>query len=97
MGAYDVQKSNASFSQQYFVPFGAKPDLLAKRIQIRQTSKLHYQLIVDKVIYDIYPGRNNVFFVICLFVYQIQSKAGGYVGMLDIGGKSIDLLSIINK
>jgi hypothetical protein len=47
------------FSSQYFLPLGAKPDVMSKRMQIRQGSKWppHYQIRSDMTIYDLFSVR----------------------------------------
>lgn len=74
-------------------------------IKIRQASKFppHYQILIDDTVYDVPSGRNNLFDVLALFVYQIKMNYNGYLGyysfdirLLFLGGKAIDLLSVIS-
>eukprot|EP00842_Homolaphlyctis_polyrhiza_P005046 jgi/Hompol1/5542/HPOL_004522-RA len=66
-------------------------------IMIREQTKwpAHYQLIVDNIIWDVYPSRNNLFHAISLFIYAVKNTSSGYIGMLNLGGKSTDLVDIV--
>ncbi|KAJ3397511.1 hypothetical protein HDU92_007174 [Lobulomyces angularis] len=85
------------FLSKYFLSVDSKPDP-SKSIQIRHYSKLppHYNLVVEgKTIWDVYPKRNNVFQVIAIFCHYIRVTSNGYLGMLNLGGKSLNLLDTI--
>lgn len=83
------------FTNKYYLPVDSKPDVM-RSIQIRHYTKhpAHYNLIVEKMIWDVYPKRNNVFQTLVLFTYYVKLVAGGYLGLLNLGGNSINLLSI---
>ncbi|KAI8900279.1 cytochrome B561, N terminal-domain-containing protein [Globomyces pollinis-pini] len=83
------------FTNNYFLD-SLKPRQMS-RIRIRQSTKSppHFQLLVDNNILDVAMGRNNLFDTLSLFVYHIKIKDGGYLGLLNLGGKAIDLLSIL--
>ncbi|KAI9012859.1 cytochrome B561, N terminal-domain-containing protein [Gaertneriomyces semiglobifer] len=89
---------NYAFSSKYFVPVGSKPDP-ARSIQLRNYTKWppHYNLVVEGVVYDVYPGRNNMLQAQCLFAYYLRSKASSYIGLLHVGGKAIDLTQVVSR
>ncbi|KAI9090851.1 cytochrome B561, N terminal-domain-containing protein [Phlyctochytrium arcticum] len=87
---------NLPFSPKYFVPLGVKPGP-SQSIQIRHYTRWppHYNLVVEGTVYDVYPGRNNVFQVIALFTHYINKEASGYIGPLNVAGKTVELTSIV--
>ena len=81
--------------------------MAAKRIYLKHGSKWppHYQVVVDQVVYDLYPvfcnnfnfqGRNNVFQAIALMAHCVRLKSGGYIGPLDLGSRVLGLLDVIS-
>ncbi|KAJ3016706.1 hypothetical protein HKX48_003910 [Thoreauomyces humboldtii] len=86
------------FSKDYFIPLEKKPeDSRSKNVQIRHYTKWppHYHDVVEGTVYDIYSGRNNAFQTLCLFAYYIKTEAAGYIGNLHVGGKTIELTSVV--
>ncbi|KAJ3057801.1 hypothetical protein HDU98_006062, partial [Podochytrium sp. JEL0797] len=83
-----------AFRNKYYVSAEQRPDSTAASIQILQKSKSppHYNLFYRSKIFEVYPKRNNVFHMLSLFAYIISSTAGGYLGLLNLGGKSIGML-----
>jgi hypothetical protein len=64
-------------------------------MRIRQSSPSHYQLVLGKVVYDVNPGHNNLFDTLCLFVYDAKVNSNGYLGLMYLGAKDTDLLSVV--
>ncbi|KAI9199585.1 cytochrome B561, N terminal-domain-containing protein [Polychytrium aggregatum] len=87
----------AVFTQQYFVPSLEAPIDPTRSIQIRQTNKYppHFQLIVENMIWDIHSKRNNLLDTLCIFAHYINVTSAGYLGMLNLGGKSIDMMQVV--
>ncbi|KAJ3089284.1 hypothetical protein HK102_006755 [Quaeritorhiza haematococci] len=84
------------FSSKYFVGVDSKPDV-TRSMQIRFYAKHppHFNLVVEKTIWDVYPKRNNVFQTLCLFAHYVKITSSGYLGLLNLGSKSVDLISVI--
>ncbi|KAJ3059487.1 hypothetical protein HDU99_006326, partial [Rhizoclosmatium hyalinum] len=85
---------NNAFTTKYYVGVEQKPDSTAS-IQILQKSKSppHYNIMYRNKIFEVYPKRNNVFHMFSLFAYIVFSTAGGYLGLLNLGGKSIGMVT----
>ncbi|RUS28405.1 hypothetical protein BC938DRAFT_481926 [Jimgerdemannia flammicorona] len=68
-----------------------------KQIQIRQIKKSppHFLLNVGTTTWDVYPKRNNVFQTLVLFTYYVQKEHNGYLGLLNLAGRAIDLVSVV--
>ncbi|KAH6587589.1 hypothetical protein BASA50_011194 [Batrachochytrium salamandrivorans] len=84
------------FSEKYFLPAGAKPSAISIYM-IREQSKwpAHYQLVVENIIWDIYPNRNNLFHTLAMFIYCVKVISSGYIGLLYIGGVATQLLDVV--
>ena len=93
----EPHKQNA-FAVKHFLPVGAKPPASKTIAMIREQSKVpvHYQFIVDNIIWDIYPNRNNLFQTLALFVYYVKSACSGYIDLLYLGSKAVGLLDIVS-
>ena len=86
---------------------------MTRSIQIKQAVKFppHYYLIVGNTIWDIYgvsftfnptklncsQKRNNLFQCLCIFLYYIQVECSGYIGLLDMNTKGIDLGEVVSR
>ncbi|KAJ3018118.1 UNVERIFIED_CONTAM: hypothetical protein HDU68_011312 [Siphonaria sp. JEL0065] len=89
---FDEQIGGASaFTSKYLVAVNQKPDTTAS-IQILQKSKNppHYNLMYRNKIFE---KRNNVFHMFSIFAYIVFATAGGYLGLLNLGGKSIGMVT----
>ncbi|KAJ3297935.1 hypothetical protein HK104_011335 [Borealophlyctis nickersoniae] len=84
-------------SSKYFIPLGAKPEPAGGSVQIRHYTKTppHFYVVIEGTVFDVLGGRNNLFYALCLFAHYIKVSASGYVGVLNIGGRSVDLLDQI--
>ncbi|KND03703.1 uncharacterized protein SPPG_01168 [Spizellomyces punctatus DAOM BR117] len=87
---------NFPFSSKFFIPIGSKPGP-SHTIQIRHYTKWppHFHVVVEGTVYDIYSGRNDVFHTVCLFAHYIREEASGYIGLLNVGGKAVELTSVV--
>ncbi|KAI8927752.1 cytochrome B561, N terminal-domain-containing protein [Entophlyctis helioformis] len=87
----------SGFTDKHFLPSGAKPPASMSSIMIREQAKwpAHYQLVFENAIWDIYPDRNNLFHTLALFVFYIKSASSGYIGMLYIGGRALELADTV--
>ncbi|KAI8910571.1 cytochrome B561, N terminal-domain-containing protein [Powellomyces hirtus] len=87
---------NFPYSSKYLIPLRQKPTP-ARSVQIRQYTKWppHYHVVVEGIVYDVFPGRNNVFHTLCLFAFYTKVEAAGYIGNLHVGGKAIELTSTV--
>jgi hypothetical protein len=65
--------------------------------QIKQIQKQppHYCLLADQSCWDIHSARFNIFETIALFTYTIVQESAGYVGLLNIKNKSIQLANVL--
>ncbi|KAI8830134.1 cytochrome B561, N terminal-domain-containing protein [Chytriomyces cf. hyalinus JEL632] len=83
------------FTSKYFVGIEGKPDPSVS-IQILEKTRSpvpHYNLFYRNRIYEVYPKRNNVFHMFSIFAYIVSTTAGGYLGLLNLGGKSVGMVT----
>ncbi|KAJ3238246.1 hypothetical protein HDU81_008228 [Chytriomyces hyalinus] len=83
------------FTSKYFVSIEGKPDPSVS-IQILEKTRSpvpHYNLFYRNRIYEVYPKRNNVFHMFSIFAYIVSTTAGGYLGLLNLGGKSVGMVT----
>ncbi|KAH9363327.1 hypothetical protein HPB48_006433 [Haemaphysalis longicornis] len=68
-----------TFTSQFFHKTPNKPSDAKDALYIYQTSVLppHYRLVVGQDTWDLPKGRNNLFYVILLFLHCIKTKHGG--------------------
>ncbi|KAI8803413.1 cytochrome B561, N terminal-domain-containing protein [Cladochytrium replicatum] len=86
------------FSNKYFLTTTGKIDSSkSSSVLIRQVQKHppHFNVVAEKIIWDTFPKRNNLFQTLCIFVYYVKTTAGGYLGLLNLGGRAIDLISVV--
>ncbi|KAJ1736712.1 hypothetical protein LPJ72_001155 [Coemansia sp. Benny D160-2] len=93
-----VQNSRHAFTDRYVLQPDCKPDnnLPAQIIQVVR-KRPHFCLIVKGSFYDVAANRNNLFITLILFVFEIQRECAGYLGLTNLGGKHVNLLSVIGK
>ncbi|KAJ1888863.1 hypothetical protein LPJ66_008352 [Kickxella alabastrina] len=93
-----VQNTRYPFTDRFVLQPDCKPDhnLPAQIIQVVR-KRPHFCLFVKGSFYDVTAGRNNLFIVLILFVLEIQRECAGYLGLTNLGGKQVDLLSVISK
>ena len=49
------------------------------------------------MVFDVSKGRNNVFDTICLFINMVKVKNNGYLGLLSLSGRNVNLLEIVKE
>ncbi|KAJ1647811.1 hypothetical protein J3B02_001330 [Coemansia erecta] len=93
-----VQNTRNPFTDRYVLQSDRKPDhnLPAQIIQVVR-KRPHFCLFVKGSFYDVAANRNNLFIVLILFVLEIQRECAGYLGLTNLGGKHVDLLSVVGK
>ncbi|KAJ2894741.1 hypothetical protein IWW38_002484 [Coemansia aciculifera] len=93
-----VQNSRHAFTDRYVLQPERKPDhnLPVQIIQVVR-KRPHFCLMVKGSFYDVTANRNNLFITLILFVLEIQRECAGYLGLTNLGGKHVDLLSVVNK
>ncbi|KAI9145514.1 cytochrome B561, N terminal-domain-containing protein [Paraphysoderma sedebokerense] len=95
-GENPLWAGHQAFSSKFFVGVEARPDQRSK-IQIKQKSKSpspHFCLVVEKTYWDMFPKRSNAFLTLALFVYYVNKKMGGYIGLLHLSSKGLGLQKI---
>ncbi|KAI8609079.1 cytochrome B561, N terminal-domain-containing protein [Chytriomyces sp. MP71] len=86
--------SPGAFSYKYVIPLDAKPDsTVSIQIQTKSRSPPHYNLVYRGRIWEMYAKRNNVFHVLAVFAYIVSTTAGGYLGLLNLGGKGVGMVT----
>ncbi|KAJ2343532.1 hypothetical protein GGF43_005674, partial [Coemansia sp. RSA 2618] len=93
-----VQNARHPFSDRYVLQAESKPNhnLPAQIIQVSR-KKPHFCLIVKGAYYDAAAHQNNLFVTLILFVLEIRRECAGYLGLTNLGGKQVDLLSVIGE
>ncbi|KAJ2798098.1 hypothetical protein H4R20_004942, partial [Coemansia guatemalensis] len=93
-----VQNLRHPFTDRFVLQADNKPNtnLPVQIIQVAR-KRPHFCLVVKGAFYDIAAGRNNLFITLVLFVLEIQRECAGYLGLTNLGGKQVDLLSVIDK
>ncbi|KAJ2213275.1 hypothetical protein EV179_003967 [Coemansia sp. RSA 487] len=93
-----VQNSRHPFTDRYVLQPDCKPDnnLPVQIIQVVR-KRPHFCLIVKGSFYDVTANRNNLFITLILFVLEIQRECAGYLGLTNLSGKHVNLLSVIGK
>ncbi|KAJ1988972.1 hypothetical protein GGI26_004556 [Coemansia sp. RSA 1358] len=93
-----VQNTRHPFTDRYVLQPDRKPDnnLPVQIIQVVRR-KPHFCLVVKGSFYDVTANRNNLFIALILFVLEIQRECAGYLGLTNLGGKHVDLISVIGK
>ncbi|KAJ2553368.1 hypothetical protein EV175_002967 [Coemansia sp. RSA 1933] len=93
-----VQNSRHPFTDRYVLQPDRKPDnnLPIQIIQVVR-KRPHFCLIVKGSFYDVTANRNNLFITLILFVLEIQRECAGYLGLTNLGGKQVNLMSVIGK
>ncbi|KAJ2700254.1 hypothetical protein FB645_005050 [Coemansia sp. IMI 203386] len=93
-----VQNARNPFTDRYVLQSDRKPDLNlpAQIIQVVR-KRPHFCLFVKGSFYDVAANRNNLFIVLILFVLEIKRECAGYLGLTNLGGKHVDLLSVVGK
>ncbi|KAJ1670816.1 hypothetical protein EV182_007981 [Spiromyces aspiralis] len=89
---------NRSFSKRYIIAINDKPDanLPAQIVQIVKSSRPHYCLMIKNSYHDIVAQRNNLFVALIVFILQIKEEYSGYLNMVNLGSKQINLLSVLD-
>ncbi|KAL1915930.1 uncharacterized protein VTP21DRAFT_6318 [Calcarisporiella thermophila] len=84
------------FTAKYFVPVEGKPDP-SRTIQIKQLTKTppHFYVVFENAIWDAYSRSDNLFHSLVLFVYLVRESSAGYLGLLNLGCKEVDILSVL--
>ncbi|ORX82897.1 hypothetical protein K493DRAFT_320354 [Basidiobolus meristosporus CBS 931.73] len=87
------------FTFRHFVPVDGKPDAKDSIVQIKQLTRNppHFCILVGNKCCDVYPQRSNLFQTLALFVHYIKTESAGYLGVLNINGKALDLESVLEK
>ncbi|KAJ3203587.1 hypothetical protein HDU67_010104, partial [Dinochytrium kinnereticum] len=90
--------NTALFSDAYVVDVDSKPDP-NRSIQIKQRVKSppRFCVVYRKEILEVFPNRNNVFQTLALFAYIVSVTSGGYVGLLHLGGRSIEMTKVVEE
>ncbi|KAJ2721088.1 hypothetical protein GGI07_004193 [Coemansia sp. Benny D115] len=93
-----VQNIRHAFTDRYVLQPDRKPNynLPAQIIQVVR-KRPHFCLVVKGSFYDVSAGRNNLFVTLILFVLEIQRECAGYLGLTNLGGKHVDLLSVLKN
>ncbi|KAJ3196785.1 hypothetical protein HDU82_001654, partial [Entophlyctis luteolus] len=67
----------------------------AVSIQILQKSRQppHYNLMYRGRILEVCTKRYNVFHMLSIFAYIVHATAGGYLGLLNLGGPSLGMIA----
>ncbi|PIA18444.1 hypothetical protein COEREDRAFT_91290 [Coemansia reversa NRRL 1564] len=93
-----VQNVRHPFTDRFVLQADFKPNtnLPVQIIQVAR-KRPHFCLVVKGAFYDIAAGRNNLFITLVLFMLEIQRECAGYLGLTNLGGKQVDLLSVIDK
>ncbi|KAJ1961693.1 hypothetical protein GGI12_003101 [Dipsacomyces acuminosporus] len=93
-----VQNTRHPFTDRYVLQLDRKPDnnLPVQIVQVAR-KRPHFCLIVKGSFYDVTANRNNLFITLILFVLEIQKECAGYLGLTNLGGKHVDLLSVVKK
>ncbi|KAJ2498368.1 hypothetical protein GGH96_004353 [Coemansia sp. RSA 1972] len=93
-----VQNARHPFSDRYVLQAECRPNnnLPAQIIQVSR-KKPHFCLIVKGAYYDAAAYQNNLFVALVLFVLEIRRECAGYLGLTNLGGKQVDLLSVIGE
>ncbi|KAJ3101292.1 hypothetical protein HDU97_001532 [Phlyctochytrium planicorne] len=88
----------AQFSEKYLVDMESMPDP-NRTIQIKQRSKFppRFSVVYRREILEIFPDRNNVFQTLAIFAYIVSVTAGGYIGLLHLGGRSIEMTKVVEE
>ena len=84
-----------TFSTGYFNDFGDSCVKKLAHIETVSKSPPCFGLVVDSESWEIPPGRNNLFQVLVLFINHYKNFYGGYIGLLDLSGKSISLTDVL--
>ena len=56
-----------------------------------------FEFVAKNVRYSPQPGRDSLFVALLFFVSHVKDEHYGYLGPLNLGGKNIDLLSVLTK
>ncbi|KAJ1902566.1 hypothetical protein LPJ81_003536 [Coemansia sp. IMI 209127] len=93
-----VQNSRHPFTDRYVLQPDRKPDnnLPIQIIQVVR-KRPHFCLIVKGSFYDVAANRNNLFITLIIFILEIQRECAGYLGLTNLSGKQVNLLSVIGK
>jgi len=95
-GESPLWSGNQPFTCKYLLGIDDKPDKTC-RIQIKCASKSptpHFVLVVANTYWDLFPKRSNALLTLCLFVYYVNYNMGGYIGLLNLGSKSLGLQDV---
>jgi hypothetical protein len=70
---------NSALIDKYFCELDTTPPGSILQIRVAQKSPLHFQVCLDNgCVWDVHPGRNNMFQALVLFAWNISKKNGGY-------------------
>ncbi|CAG0888197.1 unnamed protein product, partial [Darwinula stevensoni] len=81
------------FSNQYFVKSPSKP--ISKDMPIiyqTQVNPPHFKFLYGNDTFEPAKGRNNLFYVLLLFLYHVKHKEGGMLGRVDLSLSGINVL-----
>ncbi|KAJ2160877.1 hypothetical protein GGF46_001934 [Coemansia sp. RSA 552] len=90
-----VQNTRRPFTDRFVLQSERKPNSnLPVQITMVSRKKPHFCLVVKGCYYDVSANRNNLFLALILFVLIIKRECAGYLGLTNLGGKHVDLLSV---
>ncbi|KAJ1921714.1 hypothetical protein H4219_000447 [Mycoemilia scoparia] len=91
------QKMNQVFTKKYVAIFGdnLETNLPIKIVQVSKRNP-HFSILSKNVFYDTASGRNNLFITLVLFVLKIKQDCAGYLNLVNLDSKQINLLSVVD-
>ncbi|KAJ3116651.1 hypothetical protein HDU96_009104 [Phlyctochytrium bullatum] len=86
----------SQFSEKYVVDADTVLDP-TRSIQIKQRAKYppRYCVVYKRQVLEVFPNRSNLFQTLAIFAYIVSVTAGGYIGLLHLGGRSIEMTKAI--
>eukprot|EP00742_Colponemidia_sp_Colp-10_P012547 GILJ01014108.1.p1 GENE.GILJ01014108.1~~GILJ01014108.1.p1 ORF type:complete len:667 (+),score=78.94 GILJ01014108.1:56-2056(+) len=90
-----------SFFQDFVISYPREPALRrgSKTVAFHQckpdSQPPHFQIVSEDEIWEVVKGRNNLFHAMCLFLFHIKTKMGGFCGPINLAEPPLCLLSHI--
>jgi len=94
-------QGSKTFTSKHFVVFPQTADSSKSNVILYQRHRYppHFELVSahPTETWAVMQGRNNLFHSLILLAYCVKTKFAGYLGQLWLGGKDVNLLTVIDQ
>jgi hypothetical protein len=91
----DGAATGRPFSSRFFLMHPDEPDVARKGSVVlyqRSIHPPHFEVVLDGQVWEVLPGRNNMFHAIVLFVLALKRHFHGHVGPISLSSPPVMLI-----